>query len=64
MPLEPDVGREYGELRAHLEKKRIVIGNNDLWIAAHALSAGLIPETNNEREFKRVPKLTVQNWTV
>ena len=39
-----------------------MIGGNDLWIAAHAKSAGVILVTNNEREFKRIPGLKVQNW--
>ena len=38
------------------------IGNNDLWIAAHAKAAGLTVVTNNEHEFRRVPGLKVQNW--
>ena len=38
------------------------IGNNDLWIAAHAKAASLTLVTNNEREFQRVPGLKVQNW--
>jgi len=37
-------------------------GNNDLWIAAHALAAGLTLITNNEREFRRVQDLKVENW--
>jgi tRNA(fMet)-specific endonuclease VapC len=63
-PITDAMAREYGALRAVLEKRGEIIDNNDLWIAAHALSAGLILVTNNEREFKRVPKLKVQNWTV
>jgi predicted nucleic acid-binding protein len=39
-----------------------VIGNNDLWIAAHAMAAGLTLVTNNEKEFRRVKGLPVQNW--
>jgi tRNA(fMet)-specific endonuclease VapC len=39
-----------------------VIGNNDLWIAAHALTVGLILVTHNEREFRRVPGLKIENW--
>jgi tRNA(fMet)-specific endonuclease VapC len=54
--------REYGGLRAILEKTGQPIGNNDLWIAAHAKSADLILVTNNEREFKRVPGLKLENW--
>jgi tRNA(fMet)-specific endonuclease VapC len=39
-----------------------MIGNNDLWIAAHAVAARLILITNNEREFQRVRELRVRNW--
>jgi tRNA(fMet)-specific endonuclease VapC len=60
MPAE--AGQTYGIIRAGLERAGQTIGNNDLWIAAHARAAGLILVTNNEREFKRVPGLTVENW--
>jgi tRNA(fMet)-specific endonuclease VapC len=53
---------EYGEIRAVLETRGETIGGNDLWIAAHAKAEGLTLVTNNEREFKRVPRLKVQNW--
>ena len=53
----------YGTIRAQLEPKGEMIGNNDLWIAAHAVAAGLTLVTNNEREFRRVRGLKVQNWT-
>src|SRR6266403_2239305 len=49
---------------AELERKGEMIGNNDLWIAAHAKAAGLVLVTNNEREFRRVRGLKVQNWAV
>jgi hypothetical protein len=39
-----------------------MIGNNDLWIAAHAKAAELILVTNNEREFRRIHGLEIQNW--
>jgi tRNA(fMet)-specific endonuclease VapC len=39
-----------------------MIGNNDLWIAAHALATNLILVTNNEKEFKRIAGLKLQNW--
>lgn len=54
--------RVYGELRAKLEAKGQLIGSMDLLIAAHALSLGVRIATNNEREFKRVPGLRVENW--
>jgi tRNA(fMet)-specific endonuclease VapC len=53
----------YGTIRAELELNGEMIGNNDLWIAAHALAAGLILVTNNKKEFRRVRRLKVQNWT-
>ena len=60
----PDAAAEiYGAVRADLEAKGQVISNNDLWIAAHALASGLILVTNNEKEFRRVKSLRVQNWT-
>lgn len=55
-------GIMYGEIRATLQQKGTPIGNNDLWIAAHALSEKLILVTNNEKEFMRVPDLKVENW--
>jgi tRNA(fMet)-specific endonuclease VapC len=61
-PLPGAAGQVYGEIRAELEAKGEPIGNNDLWIAAHALAAGLILVTNNEREFRRVKGLKIQNW--
>lgn len=62
LSMSAEVGRTYGAIRAALEAKGQPIGGNDLWIAAHAKSAGLTVVTNNEREFKRVPGLKVQNW--
>jgi tRNA(fMet)-specific endonuclease VapC len=61
----PETAAEsYGTIRAELERKGEMIGNNDLWIAAHAKAAGLVLVTNNEREFRRVRGLRVQNWTI
>jgi len=57
------VSEAYGIIRAALEKQGRVIGNNDLWIAAHAMSQGFVLATNNDREFLRVPGLLVENWT-
>lgn len=45
-----------------MEKKGEPIGVNDLHIATHARSAGLILVTNNEKEFAKVPALQIENW--
>jgi tRNA(fMet)-specific endonuclease VapC len=59
----PEAAAEiYGAVRAELESKGQAISNNDLWIAAHALASGLTLVTNNEKEFRRVRGLKVQNW--
>jgi len=62
LPLQKSVAHTYSEIRVALESNGEMIGNNDLWIAAHALAAGLTLVTNNEREFRRVRGLKVQNW--
>ena len=61
-PLSETAGQHYGQIRAALEVRGQPIGNNDLWIAAHARAEGWILVTNNEREFKRVKGLQVENW--
>ncbi len=53
----------YGEIRASLEKRGRLIGNNDLWIGAHAKALDVTLATDNEREFKRIAGLSVENWT-
>jgi tRNA(fMet)-specific endonuclease VapC len=62
LALPPEAGAHYGQIRAALEKTGCPIGNNDLWIAAHARAADLILVTNNAREFIRVEGLRVENW--
>lgn len=62
LPLPEKAAETYGFIRADLESRGEMIGNNDLWIAAHALASGLTLVTNNEKEFRRVRGLKVQNW--
>jgi tRNA(fMet)-specific endonuclease VapC len=53
---------EYGKIRADLEKNGTPIGPLDTLIAAHAVSQKLTLVTNNEKEFKRIPDLKIENW--
>ena len=62
LPLDETVSTHYGKIRQHLLAIGKPIGNNDLWIAAHALVNKLILVTNNVAEFERVPGLRVENW--
>jgi tRNA(fMet)-specific endonuclease VapC len=54
----------YARIRADLRRLGTMIGANDLFIAAHARSLGLTLVTNNTREFGRVSKLVIENWTL
>ena len=63
LPMPETAAQAYGRIRAGLESRGEVIGNNDLWIASHAMAAQLILVTNNDKEFKRVRGLKIQNWT-
>jgi tRNA(fMet)-specific endonuclease VapC len=52
----------YAQIRADLKARGCMIGGEDLLIAAHACSLGLILVTNNVREFSRVRDLKIENW--
>jgi len=56
--------QSYANIRTDLEKKGEIIGANDLLIASHALSLGAVLVTNNTREFKRVEKLVLEDWSI
>jgi tRNA(fMet)-specific endonuclease VapC len=61
-PLSTGVDHAYAELRADLERRGVVIGQNDMLIAAHTLALDAILVTDNTREFKRVKGLRLENW--
>jgi len=58
----PQAARSYGRLRAALEHAGTPIGPLDTLIAAHALAERRTLVSSNEREFRRVPGLRVENW--
>ena len=62
LPFDKDAALTYGSVRSSLEKRGLIIGGNDLFIAAHALSLNVTLVTNNEREFSRVDGLKIENW--
>lgn len=57
-----EAAQDYGEIRTALRARGRPIGPYDLLIAAHARHIGATVVTNNEREFRGVPGLSVQNW--
>ncbi|MDR9499776.1 MAG: type II toxin-antitoxin system VapC family toxin [Hydrogenovibrio sp.] len=62
LPMENEVAAHYADIRANLEARGRPIGNNDLWIAAHARALDLILVSNNIKEFERVENLKLENW--
>ena len=62
LPYDEIAATIYGDIRVQLEKRGEPIGPLDLLIAAHALSRNLVLISNNEKEFKRVKILKVENW--
>jgi tRNA(fMet)-specific endonuclease VapC len=62
LALDEVASMHYGKIRQLLQASGKRIGNNDLWIASHAIASKLILVTNNVTEFERVPGLKVENW--
>ena len=62
LPYGAKAAQHYGSIRSALERSGQTIGANDLHIAAHARSEGLVLVSNNMREFERVPALELENW--
>jgi tRNA(fMet)-specific endonuclease VapC len=62
-PFDALTAARYALFRARLQRAGLLIGNNDLWIAAHAATLDVTLVTNNTREFDRLrPDLRVENW--
>lgn len=51
-------------LYQHLARQRLSVGGNDLRIAAISLAAGATVITRNQRDFRRVPGLACEDWSV
>jgi len=51
-------------IKSALSQEGTVIGANDCAIAGHAIASGCILVTNNVREFSRVPRLGIEDWSL
>jgi tRNA(fMet)-specific endonuclease VapC len=56
--------REYGAIRAELERTGTPIGSMDMLIGAHALALGALLVTNNIKEFKQIRNLKILDWSI
>lgn len=64
LPIEIPTARMHARLWADLAAQGQPIGAHDLWIASACLSHGLTLVTSNLREFRRVPGLKVEDWSL
>jgi tRNA(fMet)-specific endonuclease VapC len=62
LPWDSDAAKQYGQLRATLEREGQPMGNLDTMIAAHALALDAVLVTN-DHAFDRIKKLKVADWT-
>lgn len=62
LPFADHEAKQFGQVKAELERIGQPIGPYDMMIAAHARSSGLILVTNNIKEFSRVQGLRAENW--
>lgn len=54
--------KDFADIKIALLSKGKPIGSYDMLIASHARHISATVVTNNEREFRRVPGLAVENW--
>ena len=59
-----DFDRAAAEHYADLRSGKLRVGTQDLRIAAITLAAGGILVTRNRRDFERVPRLRVADWSI
>ena len=63
LDLDREDARTAGEIRAMLSRQGTPIGPYDVLIAGQAKARGLTLVTNNLSEFRRIPGLTLEDWT-
>lgn len=64
LPWDSEAADHYVHIRYQLVTAGRPIGEMDMMIAAHSLSAGAVLVTNNTRHYARIDApLTVVNWT-
>ena len=62
LPWDSNAARQYADLRAALEFAGTPMGNLDMMIAAHALAAEAVL-VSNDRSFRRLKHLKIEDWT-
>ena len=55
-------GKIFGKIKADLKKEGKIINDSDLFIASIAISNKMRLVTNNDKHFKRIEDLKIENW--
>lgn len=63
MPWDAPAADQFARLRAALERSGTPIGLMDTMIAGHALALGATLVTNNQKHFRQVARLKMENWS-
>jgi tRNA(fMet)-specific endonuclease VapC len=64
LPWNADAADWYADIRHQLVSSGQTIGDMDMMIAAHSLSAGAVLVTNNTRHYERIEApLILENWS-
>lgn len=63
LPFDASDAVVYAATRARLERAGEPIGPLDTLIASQAVARRLVLVTNNEREFRRIHGLRIENWS-
>lgn len=62
LEMNEEVAWQYGQLYRYLSDNGMLIGSNDLWIAACGLAHTMAIVTRNQRHYRRVPGLSVADY--
>jgi tRNA(fMet)-specific endonuclease VapC len=62
LEFDKEDARQAGWVRAFLADKGTPIGPYDVLIAGQAMARNMILVTHDSREFRRVPKLRIEDW--
>lgn len=60
--LDTECGKIFGRIKADLKKEGKIINDSDLFIASIAINNKMRLVTNNDKHFKRIKELEIENW--
>jgi tRNA(fMet)-specific endonuclease VapC len=62
LKFDSNSARIFGEIKAQLKNKGMIVADIDLCIAAITAANNMVVVTSNEKHFKKIPKCKLENW--